>query len=720
MSEQRRSLRTAPTPRTFYSPEATPQRHNPPRAAASHSHASGTNNTGSQGSNGVNGTGGTAHFPTFQTPAANLPVGRPVLTPRTAPEKFVSPLPEAQPGTQQYPYGQPVQKFGVGHNGSTMMNRIIMGLKSGMSTEVDYSLSQLVKISFEAGDELRSDIFPGLSIMLFDILRTLPELVKTHGHTDSVDHKHYTHALEKIIEAALILRNMSIVQENALEFATSPTHKFKALAAEILTLADHSNLVEVKCYVLDMVECLASYFPNVSQNDPLFDWLVTGLASDDRGQLLGSLRAIVRMLMGRDEYNQISEVPIASVERMTSLLMLEDEELVSACLDFLYQYTTNEENVARLLSMPWGFSTVKQLVRLLCFHGITGEQLVYVKSQRRPKKPVPEIPVLPPDIVNELLTYPEPDRATKWMRCTFTDSPEHDITQIALWQAYQSRFNDFAPQHPLLPAAEFIKNVSVAFASASAMVIPANPQTGTQPKFIIKGIRPREVPVDTRGKEYVRCRWDTCLSNIKDTRELWHHILLQHIGVDPQSGAAIKSGDERDREERERLQQQLPPQLGPDGQPLPLPPLPPPPPTPAIDIPTDPSLTAVPLRCKYYACRYSATHPPFTTPMEMAFHVRTHLPSANSYLHSLPKEEQEMMADPFGRIIIQRCQTSTDEKGEAVGIPLTSVLVLRNIRRRGGGMGKMVLADCRERLGEVMCLNKTLAGYVTELVCDDE
>lgn len=294
-----------------------------------------------------------------------------------------------------------------------MMNRIVMGLRSGMPTEVSYSLSQLVRISYEAGDELRSDVFPGLSDMLFAILRQLPGLVTEYCH-ESVNYSSFTKSLEKINEAALILRNMSMVTENAMEFARSGNHNFKPLAADILSLRSYDSLVESKSYTLDMVEALAVHFPNVTRQDRLFDILVKGLDSDDRGQLCGSLRALVRMLMGRDEFNRLSEVPMSTVERITALLMLEDEELVSACLDFLYQYTTNEENVARLLGEPWGFASVKQLVRLLCFHGITGEQLVYVKSQRKPKPPVPEIPVLPMDIVTELLSYPEPDRATKW------------------------------------------------------------------------------------------------------------------------------------------------------------------------------------------------------------------------------------------------------------------------------------------------------------------
>lgn len=75
-----------------------------------------------------------------------------------------------------------------------------------------------------------------------------------------------------------------------------------------------------------------------------------------------------------------------------------------------------------------------------------------------------------------------------------------------------------------------------------------------------------------------------------------------------------------------------------------------------------------------------------------------------------------MLDDPEARVIIRRCQTVTDERGEAGGIPLTAVLVLRNLRKRGGERARALVEGRREELAEVMAVNKPLALWVGDLL----
>ncbi|KAI5778408.1 hypothetical protein EDC01DRAFT_634801 [Geopyxis carbonaria] len=650
-------LRHAPTPRQFYAPETTPHRVNPPRSASQTQQQQ-------QNNSSTNGDNGTAHFPTFQTPVTNAPIGRPVATPRNAPHEFLG-----RAHRQAEMNGASIgPRFGAGHQGSNMMQRIVMGLKSGIPSEIDFGLSQLVRISFEAGDDLHVDHWPGLTEMLFERLQGVEQLVNDntlHGKHDTVVHSGFTTQLEKINEAALILRNMCMHVENARKFAGLGGPK--DIMVMCLQLPNHPSLVELKNYILDMVEAMANCLPYLS-NDPLFDVLVEGLESDDRGILLGSLKSICRLVMGRDELNLVGEIPLRSVSRVTSILMVEDDELVSTCLDFLYQYTTNDENIQKLLQPPVGYELVRHLGRLLLFQGITGEQLVYIKTVRKQRQPSGDIPGLPQEIVNDLLGYTEPERATKWMRCCFEEDPDADITQIALWQAYQARFNEFVTTGlPLLPAAEFIKNVSVAFTTASAMVLP----TSQGQKFIIKGIRARETPMNTKGHIYLACRWfmspgnpnSECRAMVAHPQDLWAHVLNTH--------------------------------------------LPPPP---------DGTSNQQPLLCNWAGCtRFGNTGE--NVRLKVVAHVRTHMPNDTKF-HTLSREEQEMMEDPEGRVIIRRCQTQTDERGEAGGIPLTSVLVLRNLKRRGGELASRLLKACHEDFYEVMAVNKPLANYVSDLLLD--
>ena len=301
--------------------------------------------------------------------------------------------------------------FAAGYPGPSLMHRVTMSLKSELPDDVEYAMGQLVRISHDAGDELRAEHWPALCETLFRMLGSVVQLVKVHGTEDTVYSAEYTEKLEKIINAALILRNMSLNTDNSKRFAL--VNWPKDILLEGLKLPDYPNLTELRNYLLEITEGVAGWLP-FGAGDALLDVLAEGLGSKDRGKLLGSMRAICRLVVGRDDFNRLGEIPFTYITRITNLLMLEDDELVSACLDFLYQYTTHEENIEKLMQPPEGHELVRQLVRLLLFQGITGEQLVYIKMVKKPRPPVHDIPHLPNEIVQDLLTYAEPERATKW------------------------------------------------------------------------------------------------------------------------------------------------------------------------------------------------------------------------------------------------------------------------------------------------------------------
>jgi chromatin structure-remodeling complex subunit RSC9 len=433
-------LRQQPTPRTFFAPDTTPSR------APNSRSTSQTQQTPQHQSHQqyqqqqpvTNGThappqippvGTAPHYPDFKPSANTLPVLRPVLTPRNAPGAFQQnvrkrKLPELN--GMMVPQGprlgsmnpQPLlhahhnlkRNPAGGHQGCSLMHRIQMSLKSGIPGDVEYALVSLVRVTFDAGDELLAAYWPALIDTLFEKIREMMRYVSDNVNSDMVDDSEFTKQLEMLNDCLLVIRNMSLQPDNAKRFAT--VNNPKDILTEGLTLPAISKLAEIKNYLLDMTECMAAFLP-YSVNDPLLDAIVDGLESPDRGTLIGSMKALCRLTMGRDDYNRLGEIPMSTIQRLTGMLMLEDDELVSACLDFLYQYTTNEENIKKLLAAE-GFELIRHLVRLLLFQGITGEQLVYIKMVKKAPPRVHEIPNLPEEIVQDLLTFPEPDRATKW------------------------------------------------------------------------------------------------------------------------------------------------------------------------------------------------------------------------------------------------------------------------------------------------------------------
>ena len=243
------------------------------------------------------------------------------------------------------------------------------------------------------------------------------------------------------------------------------------------------------------------------------------------------------------------------------------------------------------------------------------------------------------------------------MRCCFEEDPEANITQIALWQAYQNRFSEFVSKgRPLLAAADFIKNVSTAFSSASAMVIHTS--TGTGQKFIIKGIKSRRTPLSTKGIEYVACKWviqengmtRPCPHMLPNRGDLFAHILDAHL---------------------------CPPPVG---------------------------ITPQPQVCRWAGCQ---RFPPQGDKdrRKVISHVLTHM-------HGVKRKVPSISS--FRRCIIREERTAVDERGEAVGVAVSAALVLKNIAR--SGHAREELSTLEADIHKVATLNGALTSYMYDIL----
>ena len=92
---------------------------------------------------------------------------------------------------------------------------------------------------------------------------------------------------------------------------------------------------------------------------------------------------------------------------------------------------------------------------------------------------------VPPGTLKRLRGMDETSRANRWLEAALEEDPNHGVTQIAIWKAYEAAFRD-APA-PLLEATVLIHGASRVFENASAQIIEEPDK-----KFIIRGVRPRE------------------------------------------------------------------------------------------------------------------------------------------------------------------------------------------------------------------------------------
>ena len=610
-----------------------------------------------------------------------------------------------------------------------------------MPQEQRYALHHLVKISHERGDKYKFEAFPNLAESLIDhVLRVstlfydvkwdieysdgphelnvldgingTPDILqrvrmlKRHDATDGLETESYSECMTKVHEAALTIRNLSLLEDNAIYLASLP--QTKDFLAIVLSLPASPDIAELKHYALDTTEQVTKYW-KLDVNDPVYQCLLTLLdESHDRGIIFTALRAISRISMDLEISNSLGGVPTSVLGRILNWTLLQDDDLVNACLDFLYQFTAIPGNVAILLSNCDDLSTVSfiaQLARLLQ-HGARPTQQQF-RVQRGIRASAPhDIVDLPEDLLHEFLKYDEPARSTHWLKACFEEDADSEVTQIALWQAYQARFSAYAPEKALLQAADFIKNVSVAFTKANAHVA-AN-------KYIMRGIRPRRLPADSTGRSYSRCLWtphgqSTCGQFFLTPKKMFDHVVAVHLNV--------PTTDE--------------------GK---------------WDFSSIQTTSSAYLDCHWAGCRHflrqSCDQP---TIFAVGLHVKTHMSDAVDQASSREKHdrtlatqttlpnETDIKAVGQSREEVWSSKTSynttVNERGEATGLPLNSLYVLRNIARnvpkavtlleegpdfyeapKKDNWVERLFSPLREQFLYVVAHNPAMSGHVTTLL----
>jgi chromatin structure-remodeling complex subunit RSC9 len=585
----------------------------------------------------------------------------------------------------------------AGYEGPNIYVRILLALRSTVPAEQDYALHHLVKISHERGDKYKVEAFPTLAETLIeyalsvsslfynvqwevdytekkfdlntldgingtpDILQRIQSL-KRIDSADELEPEELALKFTKVNEAGLALRNLSTLEANAVYLSTLP--QLRDYLSIVLNLPPSDQVTELKLNILDIAEEVTQYW-SMDVSDPLYRSLLDQLDnSSDRGTILRAIRAICKISLNLEEPNQLRGVPVSIIKRLFEWLLLEDEELVEACLDFLYQFVLISDNVGVLianaeeLSLPFLMSQFGHLLQHET-REVTEKVLVYPAIRPAPAK---EIPTVPRELLNHFLQYDEPERSNRWLKSVLEENPESDITQIALWQAYQAAFTRFVPPHKaLLVASDFIKNVSTVFAGANAQVV-----TGPSSKFIIKGIQPRHAPIDSQGRACLKCKWDpptaeACSQFFLNPTDLYHHFLSGHLDMT----------------------------LGEDNRWI-------------GQTRTDES---VPMDCYWAGCHYFSRLEPGTRPVtsRLVQHFRQHLPHESTQMPKmltpagepyamLTSFDPEVLAMPatsenfpFGRPAIYHEikyeVTPVDDAGEPTGVALCALLVLRNIAR---------------------------------------
>ncbi|KIW14903.1 hypothetical protein PV08_07688 [Exophiala spinifera] len=636
-------------------------------------------------------------------------------------------LREAQKDVELLPGADPILARKIVYppgifNGPNIYQRCLYGLRSKVPSEEVFALHHLVKVSDERGDKYKFEGFPYLAEALLDKALEISELVygvtweivyneddsahpintlnaafgtkdlldriqqtSTSITDEDVEDAESTQNLSRLNEAILVIRNMVTLPDNAFFLSKMPL--FKDLLVIAINLPDQPRLVEFKQSAFEILELVTRYWALDAQ-DPIYVSLIPYLLSGDRAVLIAVIRAITRIGIEIAEVQRIQDIPISTAERLFSFTLIDDDELAEAVFDFLYSYTAIPENNIELLTktpllLP---SMMPRLIHLLLHKAVVEEESIVAGRPAKQSPLVCTIPTVPGELYAELLQFREPERSSRWLRCCFEESPLDEITQIAIWQAYQQRF---LPNGPIA-AADFIKNVSITFTHAQAQVIQTQPQA----RFIIKGIRPRRVLVGLHGQPYYKCLWHTgppekdqngrmtlkhmCSTWYSSRQRLLAHITSDHLAV----------------------------QRTTEGHFI--------------------ARTPAQLVCRWNLCKHRAA---FKTLRELAQHVSVHIPESAEQMAKVIHEIAFDTKDPEPTSVKHAIHYTGFDRADMHphGISYMSVMILRNLARfaskhghkfekDGQTLTEQLFSAHKYALFTNLSLNKPLAAYIADLM----
>lgn len=510
----------------------------------------------------------------------------------------------------------PPNLIGSGHLGANLLNRIVMALKSRLPDEVDWALTSIYQQSFIVPETINFEYNEYLGETLIQYFYEPFKLIKQNriGELNQDLFTQSLNSLLTIRNLIQDLHNQQWLSQ-VKHFKAHLIEVLKLLSDWLYFPASNDHYAlnqfinqfnEYFYHIMEVLSHLTCYYTNNSKSDPLFN-LILNIATNtpDKFLIIESLTCLTHLLFLRTNAettnsdsvsessssdstsntstatsdNCINVITESQLEHFVNYLLLNDPQLNHTVLKFLNQYLSSEATVPnytvkesktlrfnRLLQLnneDYNFKNLhtlfKQLPLMLLNNlslnepvtkpSVVTEQLI--KRSNYFSVPL-EVPQLSPELYEIIINFPEPLRASTWLRCCYEPffNEEYDdslleknnkiipgeVTQISLWKAYEKQFENIWKHEkatdlpPLLPAVDFIKNVSNAFPSSEAMVVVLNEnqdqnmpvdqisQNPAKKKFIIRGIQPRQFAVNIDVGNYEALKQKT-INNPKDFKK---------------------------------------------------------------------------------------------------------------------------------------------------------------------------------------------------------
>ncbi|KAF7731764.1 Chromatin structure-remodeling complex protein rsc9 [Apophysomyces ossiformis] len=410
-------------------------------------------------------------------------------------------------------------------------SRILLALQSTLPNEVDWAFNTLVRFSFSS-ENFSLDFMPILVDLLLQYAETffqgkvLPLLSDTENSDGSressgkmFNSKESQEEFERVLQVFHILRNFSFLEINIRRLAHH--ERLRHMLMMGIALPPSSQYAELSRHCLDILENIAPQVIVTSAVDPYIVAMSFLLFTNDRALTLGAIRSLTRVAVTEINERHLGMANPAILQRMTQFLLVDDEELTAATLEYLYQYSGLHGNFAiqlvsqypgNLIGLLTGFLSYKSTLAPSStsvnetIHGITAAQM----RNGKPKSQAPTIP--------DLTNYAHLDEPYRCLGCAGLED------KIALKEIYSEYQNLFGTEKPL-GVKEFYTVLKIAFPQPSAVEAAASSGSVPLETLTLQNIKyaPPKKP------EGIKCRWKECTESFENDEALHKHILADHV-----------------------------------------------------------------------------------------------------------------------------------------------------------------------------------------------
>ncbi|KAF9914390.1 Chromatin structure-remodeling complex protein rsc9 [Lobosporangium transversale] len=388
-------------------------------------------------------------------------------------------------------------------------NRILLALKSELPNEIDWAFSRLISLSFE-WNEFSLNMIPGLLNELlsfaqpfFDWWTSLDSKENEVAMDEDLLSISGTHNMERILQVFHILRNLSFLDQNVIILTEHVA--FRKMLQQGLSMPSSTQLNELRIYCLDTLECLSIHITLRSKFDPYLRELHRLLQTNDKAMILGSLRALTRLAANEHNEKILSDIDPEIIDRISQLLLIQDEELIGATLDYLYQFSSFHGDAAVQIAKNYPGNIISVLVQFLSWGSL---------------KSLP--PPITVDPAQQILH--EPYRALHWLQSNFESNPQAYIYEGELFKLYQTKFINHGP---MLRSADLVTVSRVGFPKMETSFVQET--EGAPPIQVIKGIAKKHWVDFSGADDRIICRWIGCQTVVATEAELFKHAVQEHI-----------------------------------------------------------------------------------------------------------------------------------------------------------------------------------------------